>query len=282
MSSWFDSVKSFSQNLVGPTVSANIVKAADTALTILTKPIQSVTGRFDKAYATTQKQGAVSLVAQGATNVVIATAPFSSAIRGAVVGTVSKLSPTTKILGTGAALVGIPYLAANPSKIPEFSGLPAAGADIPKNPSLDSGIDYVKTHPYLSAAALTAGLAALGFGAVTIASLLSNYANTKAVKENTQATINPIPTSSDNNDYKDQIKIIEANTKAQKEILQAQTEQQKELIALTNVPAVAAPSPVAPAGSSVVAKTTTKKKKKKAKKKTRRSKKKSIKRRKTK
>jgi hypothetical protein len=165
-----------------------------------------------------------------------------------------------------------------------------AGQDLNKiiqEPSLQSGIDYIKAHPYFSAAAITVGLAAIGFSSVTIASLLSNHYNTKAVIENTKATDqsnNPIVAETSNSDYKDQLKIIDAQTKQQITIIEAQTAQAKELSKINvvstspSIPAVVAPLEAAPAGSSI--KKTVKKKKKskkKTKKKTRRSKKKTSK-----
>lgn len=162
-------------------------------------------------------------------------------------------------------------------------------ANVAQEPSLESGIAFIKAHPYASAATLTAGLAALGFGTIAIANLVSNYTNTKSIKENTEAldkSGNPtIITDGTNIDYKDQLKLIDAQTKSQLAVIEAQTKQAKELSKLNTIPAVVAPSEpviaseVAPAGSSIKKKAKKKKKKtkKKAKKKTRRSKKKSSK-----
>lgn len=287
MSSWFDSVKSFAQNLVGAKTSEKIVSASNIALTILTKPIQSVTGRFEQAKTLTSNQGATSLVVQGATNVVLATSPFNSAIKTAVVGTVSKLSPITKIGLTTGAVVGGGFLVANPNKIPEPSSLPVIGVDIPTEPSYQNGIDYVKNHPYATISFLTAGLIALGFSSVKIASLISTYSLSSALKDNAQATNdNPPTTIQQDTPYKEQIKIIEAQSKAELKLLEEQTKAQKEIIKLTTLPIIPQqitefnpiPPVVAPGSPGIAPggkpKKPKKKPKKKAKKKTRRSKKK--------
>ena len=232
-------------------------------------------------------------------------------VGGAEIGTSVKagsfVAPVIKTIATKLALpfigaeLAIPIVAQSSKLSTKVVELPENIASAQKDvgelidePSLEKGISFIKNHPGVSATVLAAGLAALGYTGGTIASLISNYSNTEAVKKNTAATLGippttdiptSIPTSAGQG-----ITIINQlppqylpPTYTPVDQVEKVSMSNANLVSRTPTAAVVAPPQVAPAAPTAKKKV---KKKAKKKKKTRRSKKKtnkkSIKRKKTK
>jgi hypothetical protein len=85
------------------------------------------------------------------------------------------------------------------------------------NPSTKSMAEYVKTHPFASAGAMIIGLTAAGFSYSAVSSFVSNYFNTKAVKENTKVSQDLL--KQQDNNFTTPILPIEKNKTKNKETL---------------------------------------------------------------
>ena len=220
----------------------------------------------------------VSTVAIGATVLTAGTSTGLNIAKTVGISLIPK-SVLGKVAAGGALTLAAPVIAAQVIKNPE--GTAKVIENIPQNifqtekdlfnisskPTIEGAIEFLRSHPYLTATTALAALIGAGFGALGLANIISNYYNTEAIKDNTKAADqNPINLNipeNKNTTLPPNIQIIN----------QIPLPQQSEI---PQVPAVAAPLlEGAPAG--VVVKKTTKKKKKakkKVKKKTRRSKKK--------
>jgi len=264
MSSWFDSVKSFAQNLVGAEKSAKIASGANKALTVITSPIQSITN-FKKAEAATAEKSTLRLLGEGIANTLAVVTPFTAAGKAAVVSVAKSLVPTTA-KGALTAAVAVPVatgvLTSSPkareSLVDAPGGLVNLGTNIGKiveNPSVATVKETFTENPVLAT-----GIAVATVGGVALAAspIIASVANTRAINESTEATQEAyriLPTS-------DPQRIV--------------IEQMPTIVSPAPSPAVVAPLGEAPA---VTPKKVTKKKKKAKKKpakkkKTRRSKKK--------
>jgi len=120
------------------------------------------------------------------------------------VGKVAALVSTPVLLGGAMQVVKNKPTETLNAVISTPNKLFQAGQDLTNlatEPSMDKGIQFVKDHPYFTSGALLTGLVALGFTTGSALSIISNYQNTKATQENTEArekdkdssTGNPIP-----------------------------------------------------------------------------------------
>jgi hypothetical protein len=117
-----------------------------------------------------------------------------------VLGAAASLIPKT-VVGKVAGAIAVPYVTgaiiSQPSKALNLAletpiHIAIGGgdtADLIANPTKEGAIQFLKDHPYLTAATAAVALAAAGYGSLGLASIISNYFNTKAVKENTEATL---------------------------------------------------------------------------------------------
>lgn len=182
--------------------------ALDLEKSLFTNPITFVTKGPDAAIAASNKLSQPQSVARiVGTTVAAGTAATIALTPGALATVGSALVPKStvgKIAGGAIGFVAAPVIAGQIVKQPEkienvVYNTPGNVVDtqrdlynFSKDPlTVDSGIAFVKSHPYLTAATAGAALAALGYTSITISSILSNYFNTKAVNNNTKLMENP-------------------------------------------------------------------------------------------
>lgn len=282
----------------------------------LTNPVTSITKGNKASIKQYEESSTTKNLIKGTANYLTLLGGISAIGKTATVGVanaVKSIIPQTlkgKVIAGTTASVVLPLAVTNPTKTLKVVGeAPTNYANFVSNvvetvnaPTLTekgkNAIDIFKENPLIAGSIVAGGALLAGKTLLPLINAYETRENTKAIEDSTKGSNNPnayIPAGS--LDYSDQknliqekaqqdIKTIEANTKAQLKINEQAFQQQKELIALTT-PAVVAPSMTgAPAVTPKKKKRKKKKKKKvkKKKKKTRRSKKKkrkSIKRRKS-
>lgn len=172
-----------------------LLNVKDTIVSALTGKVQSNTGNkaLDSVLSTAASHPFI--VAGGAAS--IANPAGAAAVVKSVAGATSKAFTASSFTTKAAIVVSTPFvygaIASNPVGVAKAaatapSKLASAGYDAGKliqEPSIQKGYDYVKTHPGISVAGLTAGLIGIGFSSGTIATIL----NTKAMNQNTNATL---------------------------------------------------------------------------------------------
>jgi hypothetical protein len=274
-----------------------IYSAANTALTLITHPISSITN-FNEAYHQTANQGLLENEVRGITNTLIATAPASGAIRSTVASSIAKFAVENPVKTLVAIPVGVTSLSllASSQKVKSVVSDPYSLVNFGQqlgtvidNPSASNLKQVAVTHPILTTGSITLGTYLAGKGISSALNLLATKANTDAVIANTKATAGiggPTGSNDSYSDYKGQADLIDANTKSQLQIIEAQTKAQKDLLKeqakYSTVPKPSDSGVVASTSSTAPPDSKPKKKKKntKKKKKTRRSKKKKNKKRK--
>lgn len=114
---------------------------------------------------------------------IFATAGYAGALYGGAAIAAGKgaalattlLVPKT-IVGAAVRLIGVPYaisrIIKEPTVVEKLPEIPAAAFEAGKVTDLESGIEYVKAHPYMSAAAIATALGAAGYSAVMIGRIL--------------------------------------------------------------------------------------------------------------
>ncbi len=186
--------QSFVTAKVAPDTRAKVVNVANTALAILTKPIQSIVN-LPKAVEKTKTESTASLVFQGATNALVVTAPFSAVGKTAITTAgksilpVIQANPIKSAVG-GTLLAGA--LVAQPAKtISAISQTPSSIANVGGNianliaePSVENLKELVTENPVIVGGAI-AGAAILG--AKTIIPAITGARTIDAMQEQTAA-----------------------------------------------------------------------------------------------
>jgi len=179
----------------------SIIKGGDSYNTLVTK-------EFSKPLGQQVTGTVISTIGYG--TAIVGGGAVAGAAKAGTLGTTAlsigkTLVPKT-LAGKAIAAVTVPLvvtnIVSNPIKSAQTAG---KGVDAYKdalvlasNPSISSGIDYVKEHPVASAAAGLITAAAVGKG---VAGAVATTLNTQAVRENTQSSINnSLPLTTSNGD----------------------------------------------------------------------------------
>lgn len=207
-----NAVKGFlTSNPVGKT----ITKTLDTLSGIVTNPVTAITKGTAASTAAFQNASPITNTVKTITNTALAGAAVATAgsalgltvpgtlgssVAGGTAAAAKALIPTTtkgKVIGGTVAVLGAGVAIAQPAKTAEaVLSAPAAVANLGGNvanfisdPSLSSAKKIYTDNPIAATIATGAAVLGAGVGIGTAASLVSNYQNTKAVKENTAATL---------------------------------------------------------------------------------------------
>lgn len=189
---------------VSPATGEKIYNIANKTLAVITNPIKTLINPT-QSFKETASKGAVQLVGEGVANTLGVIAPFTSAGK-AVAANVVNTIIQNPIKSAAVAAVATPVVSAvvaSPTLQYQVLDTPNklvnAGTDLGKaveeitnpqseNSNLSIATEYIKNHPYMSAASITAVLGGLGFSAAKITSLLATYKLSSAAQDLTTAT----------------------------------------------------------------------------------------------
>jgi hypothetical protein len=180
--------------------------------------------------------GIATVIANPTASLSVAKSVASSTVKFAQT-TFNSLNPLTKIGVIASTPIAVGAFSSSstlrkgavslPSSLVQFGTNIGSFAD---KPSMSSATDIFKANPVLTSAV---GLATVGVAGYGASSLVSNYLNTKAVKENTASMLTantPIVATALDSTNKYDVKVAEINAKAS-EVLAKQETKQTEMIA---------------------------------------------------
>lgn len=158
------------------TFSASFSSPISTIKAITTKyTFKELTEEHFKKPLTTQISKTVFATA-GYAGLLYGGAAIAAGRGAALAATTAKALIPKTIMGKIVALVAVPYAAAKiikePTIIEKIPEIPAAGWEAAQITDLESGIAYVKEHPYMSAGAIAAALGTMGYSAVMVGRIL--------------------------------------------------------------------------------------------------------------
>jgi len=167
-------------------VKSKFGKVMDTFSAAFSSPVSAIKAAVTtKTFAEVTKEHFEKPLATQISKTVVSTAMYAGAVYGAGViaakgigaAAVSLIPATLK----GKVIAGVvtPFAAAyvikKPEVIEKIAEVPATAWEaglLAAEPTLKDGIAFVKEHPYMSAAAIAAALAGMGYGAVMIAKIV--------------------------------------------------------------------------------------------------------------
>lgn len=184
------------KKLTKKVVESKLGKAMDTFSAAFSSPVSTIKAiTTKKTFAEVTKEHFEKPLATQISKTVVSTAMYAGAVYGAgviatkgVVAATATLIPAT-LKGKVIAAVAVPFAAAYIVKKPEIietlAEVPATAWEaggIAAEPTLKEGLEFVKEHPYMTAAALAAALAGAGYGAVMIGRILGKVKKDKPVE----------------------------------------------------------------------------------------------------
>jgi len=184
----------------------SLVKALDTVSGVVTNPVTAITKGVAASTKAYNEAKPITNIVKTVTNVGLAAGAVvgvgalfegGTAALGKAVQAVIPSTAKGKVIAAVTAPIAVGVIATQPAKSAEAilnapSSLANFGSNVGnliKDPSLSNATNIVKENPVISAAVGTAVAVGAGLGIGGLVSTVSNIQNTKAVKENTAATL---------------------------------------------------------------------------------------------
>lgn len=170
---WLDVVR----YKLGGTIATAVIKPIATVKAIISPKITFEEVRQEFLYPEEKKE-ILKATAKAVIGYAAAMTGVAAVSKLGVLGAAKLLIPTT-LKGKAVAAVAVPFGVAYAIKKPEVIGQIAEApitafeaGTVAAEPSYEAGLEFIKEHPYFSAAAITTALAAAGYSAVMISRLI--------------------------------------------------------------------------------------------------------------